>query len=103
MTKILFATLLALSATSALAEPPAMATSLVETADLDLSSADGQRALDQRLARAVKDVCGAASDIDVVGANEVRRCRVDTLASVSAERDKRIALASVRPIRVAAR
>jgi UrcA family protein len=103
MTKILFATLLAFSATPALAEPPVIATSFVETAGLDLSTPQGQRALDQRLSRAVKQVCGTASDADLSGQNEVRRCRVDTLASVSAERDQRIAAASASPIKVAAR
>ena len=49
MTKIFIATLLAFTATPALAEPPVIATSVVQTADLDLSTAKGQRALDRRL------------------------------------------------------
>src|SRR5262245_22907955 len=103
MTKILLATLLAFTATPALAEPPLTVTSIVQTADLDLSSQAGQRALDHRLAQAVKDVCGTASDVDIKGKNEVRECRVETLASLSAERDQRIAAASAQPIKVAAR
>ena len=102
MTKIFLATLLAFTATPALAEP-VIATSTVQTADLDLSSAKGQRALEQRLNQAVKDVCGTASDVDIAGKNEVRRCRVETLAIVAGERDQRIARASGEPIEVAAR
>jgi UrcA family protein len=103
MTKIFLATLLAFSATPALAQPPVTTTSVVQTADLDLSSQAGQRALDHRLTLAVNDVCGTASDVDIAGKNEVRRCRADTLASLSAERDQRVAAASNRPIEVAAR
>ena len=103
MTKTLFAILLAATATPALAEAPAIATSTVQTADLDLSSVQGQRALDRRLAEAVKEVCGTASDVDVAGKNDVRQCRVDTLASLSEERNQRIAAASAQPIKVAAR
>jgi UrcA family protein len=102
MTKIFLATLLAFSATPALADPITV-TSTVQIADLDLSSAKGQRALDSRLVRAVKDVCGSSSDIDVAGKNEVRRCRSETLAALATERDQRIARASGEPIEVAAR
>lgn len=103
MTKTFFAILLAATATPALAEAPMIATSTVQTADLDLSSARGQRALDRRLAQAVKEVCGVASDVDVAGKNEVRRCRVDTLANLADEREQRIAAVSAQPIEVAAR
>jgi UrcA family protein len=103
MTKIFLATLLAFTATPALAEPPLIATSTVRTADLDLSTASGQRVLDQRLSQAVKEVCGTASDVDIEGKNDVRRCRAETLASLADERDQRIAAASADPIKVAAR
>ena len=103
MTKIFFAALLAFSATPALAEQPVTSTSIVQTADLDLSTAKGQRALDLRLSQAAKEVCGTASDVDIAGKNDVRRCRVETLANLSAERDQHIARASGEPIEVAAR
>lgn len=102
MTKIFIATLLAFTAAPAIAEP-VTAVSTVQTADLDLSTAKGQRALDLRLGQAVKDVCGTASDADIAGKNEVRRCRSETLARVASERDQRIARASSQPIEVAAR
>lgn len=102
MTKIFLTALLAFAATPAMAEPITI-TSTVQTADLDLASAQGQRALDRRLALAVKEVCGTASDVDIAGKNEVRRCRVDTLSALSAERSQRIARASGEPIEVAAR
>ena len=103
MTKTIIAMLLAFTATPALAEAPAIATSTVQTADLDLSTAKGQQALQHRLSQAVKEVCGNASDADVAGKNDVRRCRAETLASLSSERDQRIARASGDPIQVAAR
>lgn len=102
MTKFIIASLLAFTAAPAPAEPVA-ASSTVQTADLDLSTAKGQRALDRRLQLAVKDVCGTASDADLAGMNEVRRCRVETLASLAGERDQRIARATDAPIEVAAR
>ena len=47
--------------------------------------------------------CGSASDVDVAGKNEVRRCRSETLAALASERDQRIARASGEAIEVAAR
>jgi UrcA family protein len=59
--------------------------SIVDTADLDLSTSAGKRALDHRLTIAARDVCGTASDVDLEGKNEVRQCRVDVLAKARAE------------------
>ena len=103
MTKTIIAMLLAFTATPVFAEAPVIVTSTVRTADLDLSTAKGQKALDHRIQQAVKEVCGKASDVDVAGKNDVRRCRTETLASLSSERDLRIARASGEPIEVAAR
>ena len=103
MTKTIIAMLLAFTATPALAEAPMIVTSTVQTADLDLATSKGQQILDRRLNQAAKEVCGVASDVDLEGKNEVRRCRADTLASVANERDQRIAAASNQPIKVAAR
>lgn len=103
MTKILIASLLAFTAAQALSEPPASVSIVVQTADLDLGSAAGQRTLDLRLARAAKEACGTASDVDIEGKNEARRCRAETLAGLADERNQRIAAASAEPIKVAAR
>ena len=78
----------ALITTAAIKAAPALAqaqpvepkVSLVRTADLDLRSAAGRRQLDLRLARAAREVCGVASDADLMGKNEVRECRERTLA-----------------------
>lgn len=67
--------------------------SLVRTADLDLRSEAGQRELDQRLARAAREVCGEASNADLVGQNDVRQCRDDVLAKAHAQRDQLFAAA----------
>jgi UrcA family protein len=103
MTKIFLATLLAFTATPALAEPPVTVSTTVQTADLDLSSPAGQQSLNHRLIIAAKEVCGTASDVDVAGKNDVRRCRAETLAKLNSERDQRVASASNQPIEVAAR
>ena len=104
MTKLLPALLLALIATPAIAAVPAApATSIVRTADLDLASKVGPRALDRRLSIAIGEVCGQASDADLAGQNEVRRCRVATRQHVAGDRDQLLASSSVRPIEVAAR
>ena len=102
MTKILFATLLAFSATPALAEPVTV-TSTVQVADLDLSKAKDRRTLDRRLQLAVQEVCGSASEADIAGKNEVRRCRSETFAAMASECDQRIARATGESIEVAAR
>jgi len=65
--------------------------SLVRTADLDVRSAEGQRKLDQRLANAAREVCGTASDVDVAGKNDVRKCRDETLAKTRGQREAIVA------------
>jgi len=71
----------AIKAAPAFAEPlPGSNSTVVRTADLDLRTADGQRALDHRLVSAAREVCGQASDTDLKGKNAVRACRVETLA-----------------------
>lgn len=86
------------------AAEPATATSVVPTADLDLSSATGRRELDRRLARAAREVCGSASNVDLEGGNAVRQCRADTIAAATAQREHLLAAARTgAPILVAAR
>lgn len=80
--------------TPVIAAPPATAIAIVRTADLDLGTAAGQRTLDHRLTIAIVEACGAASDVDLQGQNAVRACRVETSASVGAERDRLIEIAS---------
>jgi UrcA family protein len=72
---------------------PEKQVAFVRTADLDLRSAAGQRQLDHRLANAAREVCGEASDVDLKGKNEVRRCRDETLASVKSQRETMFAAA----------
>jgi len=57
----------------------------------DLATKAGQAALDRRLAFAVRDVCGSASDADLHGKNVVRRCLAQTARAVSARRDAALA------------
>ena len=87
---------------SAFAAAPALAQTapsaenriVVRTADLDLGSAAGQRTLDHRIAIAVIEACGETSVVDPAGRNEIRRCRDETSASVAANRDQLVELAS---------
>lgn len=87
----------ALRAAPALAEtqPGSFETriSYVQTADLDLSSKDGQRTLDLRISQAAREVCGTPSDADLVGKNKARDCRHDVIARAAGERDALLAAA----------
>ncbi len=89
----------------ALAEQAPSATYVVRTADLDLNTAAGQRTLDHRLTIAIAEVCGVASDADLVGKNAASACRTDTRAKLDEERDQRLAglVAPTSPIRIASR
>ena len=95
-----------IKAAPALAQTPAqqgeVAVSLVRTADLDLGSAAGQRQLDLRIARAARDVCGPASDVDLEGKNEVRKCVDATLAKAEVQKSSIMAAAAGVTIAVTA-
>ena len=93
----------ALLATPVFAEPIQAESLTVSFADLDLSSAAGQRTFDRRLGRAVVELCGQAADVDLAGRNAVRKCRADTLAQAHQAKDQRLALKSSEPIQLAAR
>lgn len=81
-------------------EPLGQRTQVVSYADLDLARDADVRKLDRRIGRAIKDVCGTASDVDLEGKNEVRRCRVLTSESLAAERGRALAAAG-QPTQVA--
>ena len=97
--------MLAFAATPVLAGAPEPATGriVVRTADLDLGKHSDRRLLDQRLAEAIALACGTASNVDLAGRNEVRRCLRVTREMLASERDQRIAAASDRPILLAGR
>jgi UrcA family protein len=86
-----------IKAAPALAQTPAgqgeVAVSLVHTSDLDLGTAAGQRQLDLRIAHAARDVCGPASDVDLEGKNEVRKCRDESLARAQVQKASVLAAA----------
>lgn len=93
-TSFLTAALISTSfAAPALAGAPGVAvTERVSYADLDLSTASGRAALDARVRRAVYSACGAASEADPRGGNQVRRCRADARLRAGAQTE----LASAR-------
>lgn len=104
---VLFALALIASATTiaptvALAFEPAAVTSVVRTADLDLSNADGRLELQRRIVRAAYEVCGTASDADLEGKNDARQCRKETISQAAAQREQLFAAAGAgRPIIIA--
>ena len=78
-----------LKAAPSLAEPaPAQNVSIVQTADLDLSTRAGRAKLDHRLVIAAYEVCGVAADVDLAGQNAVYQCRSDVLAKARAQGDR---------------
>ena len=87
-----------IKAAPALAQTPPttaeIAVSLVHTSDLDLNSAADKRRLDQRLANAAREVCGAASEADIEGRNDVRECRKETLAKAQIQKASVLASAN---------
>jgi len=85
----------AIKAAPALAQDTAadVQVSFVRTADLDLSTDFGRRQLDKRLANAAREVCGTASDVDVEGKNEVRKCRDEVLTKARSDRDQLFSVA----------
>ena len=80
----------AIKAAPALAEPVTQDfnVSIVRTADLDLSTQAGRKALDHRLVHAAREVCGTASDVDLAGQNKVRACRENVLTDARAKGDQ---------------
>jgi UrcA family protein len=101
-TLALIASAATVTSTVAQAFEPVVVTSIVKTADLDLSSADGQRQLDLRIVQAARDVCGDVSDVDLEGKNAARHCVADTIAAASSQREQLLAAARTgTPIRVA--
>lgn len=74
-----------LKAAPAFAETAAPNVRIVQTADLNLASEAGRRALNQRLVIAAHEVCGTASDVDLAGKNQVRACRKAVLADARAK------------------
>lgn len=71
-----------------------MKTQAISYADLDLGTEAGVKALDQRIRAAVKAACGIASDADLEGQNELRRCRAEATARAELQRSQ--AMASAR-------
>ena len=96
------ATAAVIKAVPVLADPvPAQNVSIVQTADLDLTTAAGRQSLDHRLVVAAYEVCGTASDADLVGQNQARVCRAEVLTSARAASGE--LAARNEPIRLAAR
>jgi UrcA family protein len=90
---IIAAALLAAPLATPASAEPVERTQIVSYSDLDLSRSSDVRRLDGRIGRAIAQVCGTASETDLEGRNEVRRCRALVRESLSAERDQALAAA----------
>jgi UrcA family protein len=90
---IIAAALLAAPLATPASAEPVERTQIVSYSDLDLSRSSDVRRLDGRIGRAISQVCGTASEADLEGRNEVRRCRALVRESLSAERDQALAAA----------
>jgi UrcA family protein len=89
--------------TVASAAEPETVSSIVRTADLDLSSEAGQRALDRRIVVAAHEVCGSPSPVDLMGVSAVRDCRERTIAAAAEQRQRILSAAKAgTPIILAA-
>ena len=87
---------------AAVAEPAAAQNvSIVQTGDLDLTTKAGRQALDHRLVVAAYEVCGTASEADLVGRNQARNCRTEVLGAARASGEQLAARGA--PVRIAAR
>lgn len=87
---------LSLAQPAAAGEAPAHRSQVVQYADLDLATDRGRARLDHRIRVAVREVCGTASDADLEGKTEVRRCRAAAGERVSEYRAIAIAAAANR-------
>ena len=95
------ATAAIIKAAPLLAEPATgQNVSIVQHADLDLSTAAGRSALDHRLVNAAYEVCGSPSDADLAGKNRAIECRTDVLFEARAASSPLASNGS--PIRIAA-
>ena len=78
-------------------------TSIVRTADLDLTRVADRQALDRRLGHAIVDVCGDASPADIAGQNVVARCRLELASRLNSRRAQLIARSTRdAPVEIAA-
>ena len=68
-------------AAPALAEPEALPSAKVQTADLDLSSAAGRHTLHSRVKSASARVCGRAPISPLIEAREIHACEAAVLRS----------------------
>jgi UrcA family protein len=79
---------------------PVTASVTVRHADLDLTTAAGRAALDRRVARAAREVCGPETPYDLYAKVRLRQCRDAARASGTAQAAQ--LAARVRPVEVAA-
>jgi UrcA family protein len=88
---LLMTALLATALPAFARDKPVPPTARVPTADLDLSTTSGRRALDRRLRMAIDQVCAVADAAPRTGILPNDRCRSVAMASVRRQRSALIA------------
>ena len=74
----------------------------VSYGDLNLNSEAGVAALDHRIARAVRQVCGDRSEGTLRERRDAEKCGDETMLIVNPQRDRAIAFAGSKPIQLGA-
>ena len=73
---------------------PVRAATTVSTAGLDLTTSEGVRSLDLRIAHAASDLCGTPSSADARGRVKAADCRAQARADAGTARNRAVALAA---------
>lgn len=95
--------LAALAATLAVPAAAEVRSVIVQTADLNLASSEGQTRLNNRLWRAADRVCAVSTLRDVWEVRRAGECRDDVLARIKAERSDVLAANSGAAIAIVGR
>ena len=82
-----------LSATPAFAQTNAPTRIEINSAGLDLATAEGRAALDLRVLHAARTACGTPSPADAQGRTKLAACVADVRLAAAAQRDTMIAQA----------
>jgi len=82
-----------LSAAPVLAQPGLPAQVTIDARGLDLATAQGRTALDLRIARAARTVCGTPSPADALGHARAEACIAEVRTATAGQRETLIAAA----------
>jgi UrcA family protein len=93
---------IALSAPAFAGERPYERTVEVRISDLDLARPSAQAKLQDRISRAVKNVCRSNTSRSIAEQEDVKRCEAEATANAKAQMSERIALHKAQRLTTAA-